>query len=357
MSSKTYKIEDRKTEAIRISLEEDIQAKNAKTLLEDVILIHNALPELNFDEIDTSTIFLDHKFLAPLLIDAMTGGTKEAGKINKNLAMAAEELGIGMSVGSQRAGLISKAMVDTYAISRVKAPSAFLVANIGGSQLIKDMDIDKIRTLVEMIKADAIAVHLNPLQELIQPEGEPQFKGVLNNISKIASDIGIPLIIKEVGSGISREAAVKLEVAGVSAINVAGVGGTSWAAVEHFRAKKRRINSKADLGKLFWDWGIPTAASILEVKDSTNIPVIASGGVRTGLDVAKCIVLGAGLVGIAHPLISRALKSEKDVKVFLEKILLEMKSAMFITGSGTIRDLSQARYLVTGKLSEWKVSL
>ncbi|MEE9585655.1 MAG: type 2 isopentenyl-diphosphate Delta-isomerase [Nitrososphaerales archaeon] len=354
---KKSEIEDRKFEGIHISLKEDVQAKNATTLLEDVILIHNALPELNFDDIDTSTTFLNHKFSAPLLIDAMTGGTKEAAKINSNLAAAAEELGIGMGVGSQRAGLNSKEMAETYAVARKKAPSAFLIANIGGAQLVEGLDVKKIKKLIDMIKANAIAIHLNPLQELIQPEGEPRFKGVLESISKISSDLGIPVVVKEVGSGISREVAVRLEVTGVSAINVAGLGGTSWAAIEYFRAKKRQMNRKAELGELFWDWGIPTAASIIEVKRTTDLPIIASGGVRTGLDVAKCIVLGAGLAGMAHPLLSVALKSEKEVANLLKKVVQELRSTMFITGVGTIKDLSKARYVITGRLSEWKASL
>ncbi len=354
---KKSEIEDRKVEGIHISLKEDVQAKNATTLLEDVILIHNALPELNFDDIDTSTTFLNHKFSAPLLIDAMTGGTKEAAKINSNLAAAAEELGIGMGVGSQRAGLNSKEMAETYAVARKKAPSAFLIANIGGAQLVEGLDVKKIKKLIDMIKANAIAIHLNPLQELIQPEGEPRFKGVLESISKISSDLGIPVVVKEVGSGISREVAVRLEVTGVSAINVAGLGGTSWAAIEYFRAKKRQMNRKAELGELFWDWGIPTAASIIEVKRTTDLPIIASGGVRTGLDVAKCIVLGTGLAGMAHPLLSVALKSEKEVANLLKKVVQELRSTMFITGVGTIKDLSKARYVITGRLSEWKASL
>jgi isopentenyl-diphosphate delta-isomerase len=342
---KKSEIEDRKLEGIHISLKEDVQAKNATTLLEDVILIHNALPELNFDDIDTSTTFLNHTFSAPLLIDSMTGGTKGAAKINSNLAAAAEELGIGMGVGSQRAGLNSKEMAETYAVARKKAPSAFLIANIGGAQLVEGLDVKKIKKLIEMIKANAIAIHLNPLQELIQPEGEPRFKGVLESISKISSDLDIPVVVKEVGSGISREVAVRLEVTGVSAINVAGLGGTSWAAVEYFRAKKRKMNRKAELGELFWDWGIPTAVSIIEVKRATDLPIIASGGVRTGL------------AGMAHPLLSVALKSVKEVANLLKKVVQELRSTMFITGVGTIKDLSKARYVITGRLSEWKASL
>ena len=351
------KIEDRKHEGIEVMLKEDTQSKNATTLLEDVILIHDALPEINFNEIDISTKFLNHKFSAPFIIDAMTGGTKEAIKINGNLAAAAEELGIGMGVGSQRAGLISKDMVETYAITRKKTPSAFLIANIGGAQLIEDLNLTKVKDLIEMIKADAIAIHLNSLQEIIQPEGEPNFKGVLEKISEISSDIGVPVIVKEIGCGLSREVAFKLEFAGASALNVAGLGGTSWAAVEHFRAKKMKINEKADLGNLFWDWGIPTAASIIETKSAVKIPIIASGGIRSGIDIAKCICLGASLVGTAKPLLFPSIKSSKDVVASINKMLFELKVAMFVTGSGNLQELSAARYIITGKLEKWISSL
>ena len=350
-------IEERKFDGIEVTLREDVESKNMTTLLEDVILIHNALPEINFKEIDITTKFLNHKFNAPFIIDAMTGGTKEATKINANLATAAEELGIGMGLGSQRAGLISKKMAETYAIARKKAPSAFLIANIGGAQLIKDINLENIKEIINMIKADAIAIHLNSLQEIIQPEGEPNYKGVLEKISWIVSNIETPVIIKEIGCGISREVASKLESAKVSSLNVAGLGGTSWAAVEHFIAKKMNLNEKMDLGTLFRDWGIPTAASILETKSTTNIPIIASGGIRTGLDIAKCISLGASLVGIAKPLLYPAVKSSKEVVICINKMLNELKTTMFVTGSKNINNLANTRYIITGKLLEWQTSL
>jgi isopentenyl-diphosphate delta-isomerase len=287
----------------------------------------------------------------------MTGGTKEATKINGNLAAAAEELGIGMGVGSQRAGLSSTKMVETYAIARKKAPSAFLIANIGGAQLIDGLNLKKIKKLIEMINANAIAIHLNPLQEIIQPEGEPKYKGVLDKISWVSSEINVPVIVKETGCGISREVATKLEIAKVSAVNVAGLGGTSWAAVEHFRAKKKKMYNKAELGKLFWDWGVPTAASIIEAKSTINIPIIASGGIRTGIDIAKCISLGASLVGTAQPLISPAVKSSREVVTKIDKMLQEFKTSMFATGSRTVGDLADSRHIITGKLLEWQTTL
>ncbi len=353
MPKRTSEIEDRKLEGIQITLKENVQARDVTTLLEDVLLINNSLPELDLEDINTETTFLKHRFSAPLLIEAMTGGTKEAGKINGNLASAAEKLGLGMGVGSQRAALDSEAAAETYSVARKNAPNAFLIANIGGAQ-IRDLKVEEIGRLIEMIKANALAIHLNPLQELVQPEGEPRFRGVWDRISKISREAGVPVVVKEVGCGISREVATKLEIAHVSAIDVAGVGGTSWAAVEHFRALKRSLSSKAQLGELFWDWGIPTAASIIEVKRAVKLPIIASGGVRTGLDIAKCVALGASIVGVAQPVLAAAMKSDKDVSEILQKAINELKATMLVTGSRDIHALGNTRYLVTGQLSDWR---
>lgn len=347
-------IEERKNEGIQIPVNEDVQARENTTLLEDVILIHNALPELNFEEIDTSTMFLKHRFNSPILIDAMTGGTRESEKINEKLALIAEEFGIGMGLGSQRAGLKSKRLAQTYAIARKKAPNCYLIANIGASQLSEGLELKTINEIIDMVNADAIAIHLNPLQELIQPEGQPQFEGVLDSISRISSEFGIPVIVKEVGCGISREVAAKLSLAGVSAINVAGAGGTSWAAIEHFRAKKRNMKLKSNLGLLLWDWGIPTAASIIEVSKTTKLPIISSGGIRNGLEIAKCLVLGSSLTGLAYPLLSMAVRSLKDIRIFMETKIFELKSTMFITGSKNIQDLSTVRHIISGDLLIWK---
>jgi isopentenyl-diphosphate delta-isomerase len=350
-------IEDRKSEGLHIPIKEDVQARKSTTLLENVTLIHDALPDINFKEINLSTTFLKHKLSAPILIDAMTGGTIESKKINSNLASAAEELGIAMGVGSQRAGLESRSLAESYIIARKKAPSIFLIANIGGVQLIDDFDLKKIQRIIDMIEANALAIHLNPLQELIQPEGEPRFLGILEKISDLAINLNIPVIIKEVGCGLSHESASKLDVSNIDAINIAGAGGTSWAAIEHFRAKQKGDEKKAELGKLFWDWGIPTAASILEVKQGTNLPIIASGGIRTGLDICKCIAMGASIVGMAYPFLIKAMKSKKEVVSLLNQLQLQIKSTMFVTGNLSIRDLSKTRYIVTGKLFEWERSL
>jgi isopentenyl-diphosphate delta-isomerase len=353
VSRKTFKIGDRKLDGIYLPLKEDVQARGATTLLEDMTLVHNALPELDIEDIDTSASFLNHIFSAPLIIDAMTGGTKEAAKINANLAIAAQELGLGMGVGSQRAALESADVAETYSVARKNAPTAFIVANIGGAQ-IRELKIKEILRIIKMVNADAIAIHLNPLQELVQPEGEPRFRGILERISRISSQLDTPIIVKEVGCGISHEVATKLEVAGVSAINVAGLGGTSWAAIEHYRARAEKLEGKAALGQLFWDWGIPTAASIIEVKRAVKLPVIASGGLRTGLDVVKCIALGADLAGLAHPVLAAAMKSDKAVLDILRRVLDEVRAAMFLTGAQDIRSLGGVRYIITGRLAEWK---
>ncbi|MGE5685356.1 MAG: type 2 isopentenyl-diphosphate Delta-isomerase, partial [Nitrososphaerota archaeon] len=230
-------IKQRKREGIVIPLTRNVQAKESSTYLEYVKLIHNALPEIDFDAVETNQKFLSHHFKAPIIIDSMTGGTPEATKINSRLSLAAEKFGLGMGLGSQRAGLLSSELAETYSIARSNAPNAFLVANIGGAQLSKGLKIMEIRNMIEMIEADALVVHLNPLQELIQPEGEPKYKGVLSKIKEICTNFDIPIIVKEVGAGISMEVAKRLQSAGVSAINVAGSGGTSWAGVEKLRAE------------------------------------------------------------------------------------------------------------------------
>ena len=341
-------IRKRKEEDIELILKEGVQSR-ATTLLECVKLIHNALPELSFDEIDLSTEFLGHKFSFPILIDSMVGGSPKAKELNRNLALAAEELGIGMGVGSQRAALEDEGLADSYKVVREVAPNAFVMANIGAAQL-KSMKKRELKKLIDMVKADALAIHLNPLQELIQPEGETDFRGVLEKIDEI-SDL-VPVIVKEVGAGISREVAIKLELAGVSAINVAGLGGTSWAGVESLRA--RGIDERKEmLGELLWDWGIPTAASLIEVRNAVKIPVIASGGLRNGLEVAKCIALGADMTAMAYPLLKAASKSKEEVVEFLKDRALELKASMFLVGAKNVEELKGARYVITGELAEW----
>jgi isopentenyl-diphosphate Delta-isomerase len=345
-------IKQRKREGIEIPLNNDVQAKTTSTYLEYVKLIHNALPELDYDEIDISTTFLKRKFSAPIIIDSMTGGAPEAAKINGRLGELAEKYGFAMGLGSQRAGLESKELAETYSIARENAPSAFLIANIGGAQLAKGLTIDNIKKIIDMIQADALIIHLNPLQELIQPEGEPKYKGVFSKISEISGALDVPVIVKEVGAGISKEVAVKLEVAGVSAINVAGAGGTSWAGVEKLRAEASNNDLKIHLGEIFWDWGIPTATSLIEVKKTVKVPIIASGGLRNGMEMAKCIVLGASMCAMAYPFLLKAAESKEQLFNFADTVIAELKSTMFLIGAMNLSLLKSSRYILTGPLAD-----
>jgi len=344
-------IKRRKREGIEIPLKENIQGRTASTYLEYVKLLHNALPEINYDQIDLSIEFLNRSFSAPLIIDSMTGGTDEAFEINKRLGLIAERYGLGMGLGSQRAGLKSDKLVESYSIARKVAPNAFLIANIGGAQLSDGLSNSDILKIIKMIDANALAIHLNPLQELIQPEGEPRFKGILKKISNLVNEVEIPIIVKEVGSGISADVAIKLEKSGINSINVAGAGGTSWAGIEKIRADQHNEYLKSQLGELFWDWGIPTALSILLVSNSVKIPVIASGGLRNGLEIAKCLILGANVCAMAFPFLKRASKSEEELEKFTQLILSEIRSTMFLLGAKDVHSLKNTRYILIDKLA------
>ncbi len=343
----------RKEDHINICLDKPVQAKKVKTLFDEVHFISNSLPEINFDDIDTSTTFLGHKFSAPLMVGAMTGGAELAAKINKNIAEAAEEMGLGMAVGSQRAGLFDKRLADTYSIARKAAPKAFIGSNIGGAQVSAGFKIDDAKKLVKMLDADAFYIHLNPAQEIVQPEGEPNYRNVVSGIKRFVDNINKPVVVKEVGFGISGEVAKRLENIGVSAIEVAGMGGTSYAAVEHYRAVEFNMDIKARMGEMLWDWGIPTAASLYMVKRSVKIPVVASGGLRNGLEIAKAIAMGASLTAAAWPFLRPATVSSDKVKEKMEEMIHGLKSVMFLTGCKNIKELSQLKYVMTGDLRHW----
>lgn len=350
MAEKTRK---RKADHIRIAAAYNVQAKNVKTGFEEIYLLHKALPEINRDEIDLSVNVFGHAFKAPIIADALTGGTPKAEKINAAIAAAVEKLGLGMSVGSQRAALEDEKLARTFHAARKKAPSAFIMANIGAVQLVKGYTLREIKRAIEMIDADALAVHLNPLQEAIQPEGETCFKGILERLSEVAGQLDVPVIVKETGAGIAAEEAEKLEAVGVKGINISGAGGTSFAAVEYYRAREAENAAQSRLGETFWDWGIPTAVSLIEVVQSVQIPVIASGGMRSGLDAAKALSLGASLVGFAHPILSAALKGEKGVEETLMLLIEELKNAMFLAGALDCPALRHVPVVIVGKTAEW----
>jgi isopentenyl-diphosphate delta-isomerase len=345
--------EGRKADHIQICLKENVQARKTTSGFEDVFLVHRALPEIDREEINLSSTVFNHKFSAPIIVEAITGGVEKSLEINASIAEAVEELGLGMGVGSQRAAIENPKLEKTFASARRKAPDTFLIGNIGGPQLARGYGAKEAKKAVEMINADALAIHLNPLQEAVQPEGETNFKYVLEKICEIVQALNVPVIVKETGAGIAAEDAKMLETAGIGGIDIAGVGGTSWAAVEYYRAKERRDEFHQRLGETFWDWGIPTAISLVEVVQSTHLPIIASGGIRNGEDIAKAIVLGANLAGTASPILQAAVDGPKEVKKVLTFIIEEIRNTMFLVGAKSINELRNVPAVLIGKTAEW----
>ncbi|MBV9788090.1 MAG: type 2 isopentenyl-diphosphate Delta-isomerase [Chloroflexi bacterium] len=323
---------------MRIVLGEDVNAKGVTSGWARYRFRHCALPELDLHAIDTSVEFLGKRLKAPLLISSMTGGAHEAERINLMLAEAAETLGVALGVGSQRAALSNPALARTYQVRKV-APTAVLLANIGAVQLNYGYGIAECRRAVEMIEADALILHLNALQEAVQPEGNTNFKGLLGKIEAVCRELEVPVIVKEVGNGIGVEVARKLVDAGVAAIDVAGAGGTSWSEVERFRHTQDRGRS---IAATFAGWGIPTTEAIKEVRAGLpNITLIGSGGVRSGLDVAKAIALGADVVGSAAPYLVQA-AGERGVEGIVDGLrgfAEELRIAMFCTGAADLAAL------------------
>lgn len=340
----------RKIEHLKLCAESQVESRNVSAGFEDVTLIHRALPELDMDKLDLSVDFLGKRLRAPFLIASITGGHPDTIPVNAALAAAAEELGVGIGVGSQRAAIDDPAQEESFRVVREEAPNAFVYGNVGAAQ-IREYGIDGIEKLVEMIDADALAIHLNFLQEAIQPEGDRDATGCLDMIGEICSVLGTPVIIKETGAGISREDALFLQKAGVSAIDVGGAGGTSWAGVEVYRARESRDSASEHLGELFWDFGIPTVASIIESR--VSLPIIATGGVRTGLDIAKSIALGASAASAALPFVGPALEGKKPVISVLSRMLEELRVAMFLCGCANIQDLRSAPVVITGWTLEY----
>ncbi|NPA05954.1 MAG: type 2 isopentenyl-diphosphate Delta-isomerase [Chloroflexi bacterium] len=328
--------ERRKDEHLRINLEQDVRS-SLRSGFERYTFLHQALPELNLEDIDTRLTLFGRALQAPLLISAMTGGTREAARINQRLAEAAQHLGLAMGVGSQRAALENPAVASTFQVRRY-APDILLFANLGAVQLNYGYTVDHCRRAVEMIQADALVLHLNPLQEALQPEGDTRFAGLLRKIEAVARALEVPLIVKEVGWGISPQVARQLADAGVAAIDVAGAGGTSWSQVEMHRA---RTAFHAQVAAAFADWGIPTAESLRYVRQAApHVLAFASGGLRTGVDVAKAIALGATLAGFAGPLLRAAAQSTEAAIEALRVLHQQLRVTMFVVGA---RDLDALR--------------
>jgi isopentenyl-diphosphate delta-isomerase len=322
----------RKRDHIRINLQEDV-AHLTTTGLEQYRFIHQALPELNLADIDLSVSFLDHPLRAPLLISSMTGGTAEAKRINVRLAEVAQAAGIAMGLGSLRAALEAPHLATTYRV-RPWAPDILLLANLGAVQLNYGYDASHCLRAVELVEADGLILHLNPLQEALQPAGDTRWAGLLTKIEAVCRALPVPVVAKEVGWGISGETARQLADAGVAAIDVGGAGGTSWSQVEMYRASdeiSRRVAA------IFRDWGLSTVESTLAVHRAVpDLPVIASGGLRHGLDVAKIIALGASLAGLARPFLQAAATSTEAVTDLVEELTRTLRITMFSVGAGDI---------------------
>jgi isopentenyl-diphosphate delta-isomerase len=340
---KVTQTSSRKSDHIRINNEENVQS-GLTTGLEKYHFIHEALPEIDLEQVDTSQIVFTHKLNAPLLISSMTGGTTKAAKINYSLAEAAQEAGIAMGVGSQRAAIESSELSSTFQVRHI-APNILLFANLGAVQLNYGYGKDECQRAVDMIEANALILHLNALQEAVQPEGDTRFSNLLSKIEAICRVLPVPVIAKEVGWGFSKKAAQQLISTGVSAIDVAGAGGTSWSQVEMYRAQ---TSSQVRIASAFSDWGIPTVRSIKNVRSTgTNIPIFASGGLRNGIDIAKCIALGATLGGIAGPFLRAAMDSTQTLLQAINDTIRELRISMFASGAGTLSDLTQDKLITS----------
>ena len=326
----------RKLDHVRIVNEEQVEFRQTRTGLEQYRFVHQALPEIDKSEIDTSVTLFGRRLGAPLVIASMTGGASLTGDINMRLAEAAQDCRVAMGVGSQRAALENPSLAATYQVRRV-APDILLFANLGAVQLNYGYGLDECRQAVEMIEADALILHLNALQEAVQSGGNTNFKGLLGKIEQVCRALPVPVIAKEVSWGIDERTARRLAEAGVSAIDVAGAGGTSWSEVERHRAPSERL---ANIAATFLEWGIPTAESILLARrGAPQLPIIASGGLRDGLDAAKCLALGATLTSMASPYLKAASVSADAVRERIGETLDELRIAMFCISARTLADL------------------
>ncbi|MFZ3077935.1 MAG: type 2 isopentenyl-diphosphate Delta-isomerase [Candidatus Aenigmatarchaeota archaeon] len=346
-------IEKRKGEHIEVCLHENVNS--SYNYWDDINLVHEGIPEIDKDEIETKIKFSGKQLSHPIFIAAISGGHELGRTINENCAKVAAELGLGFCIGSQRATFEKSELTSTYdVIKNYEIP--IKISNIGVSQLVEQKDgksisLDTIRKLMNMIDADMLMIHLNYPQEMIQPEGNDKARGVLKKIEEIARNY--PVLVKECGAGISKEVAEMLKSAGVKGIEVSGVSGTSWTAVECHRARMRNMKNKERAGKIFWDWGVPSPVSVLECRTIKDMKIIGSGGIRHGLDVARAIALGADAASMAKVLLADSLEGYESVKQNLENIIEELKIAMFLTGSNNVEELKKARYVITGKTKEW----
>lgn len=328
-------IQNRKKAHLRICLEDDVQSSLSNGF-EKYVLPHTSLPEVNLNQIDTKVDFLGKTLQIPFLFSGMTGGMKSGATLNQRLASVAQAMGMAMCVGSQRAAIENEERAASFHV-REYAPDILLFANMGAVQLNYGVGVDGFRKAVEMIEADALVLHFNALQEAIQPEGEVNFDGLLNKIEDLCGKLDVPVIAKEVGWGFSKADVNRLLAAGISVFDAAGAGGTSWSQVEKFRAEGTMFFEAADA---FRDWGIPTAEVLLNVREvNEEVPLIASGGMKTGVDVAKSLALGADLAGFARAILPAAMQSEEALAEKMKVLLYQLKVAMFMSGVGSISEL------------------
>jgi isopentenyl-diphosphate Delta-isomerase len=330
--------ESRKVDHIRINLDQDVQFPHLTTGLERYRFMHQALPELDLDEIDTRVDLFGKTLNAPIVISSMTGGTALAQIINQNLSMAAQIHGIAMGLGSQRAAIEDDSLAESYRIRKL-APDILLFANLGAVQLNYGYGVEQCQRAVDMVEADALILHFNVLQEAVQPEGDVNFAGLLGKVEQVCRALPVPVIAKEVGWGFSEKNVRELAGAGVAAIDVAGSGGTSWSEVEYHRAPTA---FHARVAACFADWGIPTADAVQYARrGAPHLPVIASGGLRDGIDIAKSVALGATAGGLAGPFLKAANESSEAVEALIEELVAQLRVAMLCSGAASIVELQQ----------------
>jgi isopentenyl-diphosphate delta-isomerase len=348
----TGSIGQRKSDHITLCATGEVGFRGVGTLLDQVRLVHDALPDLNADALDTSMSLFGKRLRAPLVIASMTGGTDDAGKINRELASIAEERGIAFGLGSQRAMHVRKGVESTYRVRDV-APTAVVLGNVGVVQA-REMKTSEVRALVDEVGADALCVHLNPAMELVQPGGDRDFTGGLETIARLVRELGVPVVVKETGCGIGPRVAERLKKVGAVHVDVSGAGGTSWVGVETKRASEQGDAKGASLGEAFWDWGIPTAASVALLAPLGLETIIATGGIASGVEVAKAIALGATAAGIARPMLKALVAGGRAAALdFLDSVLAELRTAMLLTGSANLAALRRAPRVITGELRLW----
>jgi isopentenyl-diphosphate delta-isomerase len=349
-------VKQRKIEHVSVALGQDVSVPQ-RANWHDIQLVHQALPEVDLDEIDTSVNFLGHTMRYPIFISSLTGGHPDVTSINRNLAQAAERYGLALGVGSQRAAIVNPDVMSSYAVTREQAPKAFLIANVGAPQLIPQkrhpaFTLEQVQRAIDMIGANALAVHMNSLQEAAQPEGDRRAVGEAAALKRLTQQIGVPVIAKETGAGICREQAFLLRSCGVAAIDVGGAGGSSMSAMEAARSRSRGDERTMNVGLLYRDWGIATPIAVVEA-GMAGLPLISTGGVRNGLDVARALSLGATLVGMGFPFLKAASESYEKVCELLETVVAEMKVAMQLSGAANVAQLRQVDVVVTGETRAW----